>query len=145
MGVRPLSDPYLTPWALLVAVALLVTGAVLYFAFDGARTGDPKDRERYLTARANHFDKLRALLVEDARELDTISKGIVEQGHYTPLIGQSPDSDDVWYPQLLIRDFASHFTAFAADREKLRGGAARLDTEFRALVRRLEEHFNLPA
>jgi hypothetical protein len=124
---------------------MLVLIAGIYLTVDNSWRSVRQMTREELVARANHFDKLRPLLAGDADWLDSIGRSIDDQGYAAPLIEEPPDNDGVWYPQLLIRDFESHFKPYFSDREELRQNVRRLDTDFRALLRSVEDRFNLPA
>ena len=104
--------------------------------------------QRAWDARVAHFERLRPILLNEAKEFKTYSDRVNAQGH---LIGSLRGTDVqknvelMWNRDFLIADLGSHFAEYASRREKLRSASIYHDAKLRELVDRIGSGFSIPA
>jgi hypothetical protein len=104
--------------------------------------------QRQWSARVAHFERIRPILLTEAKDLLDYSRRIAEQGH---LLGSlqgieiARNEDLMWNRDLLVMDLESHFPAYALARAQLRVDVASHDTRLREVVDRVGAEFSVPA
>ena len=112
------------PWRAVIGdISAVVLVSVLLAPVVTDHFAREREREqRVWAARTVHLERLRPILLEDAKNLAQIAKSISDLGHVIPIFSKQreKDYDDTWFRHILIRDFGAHFSEFFHKRETLR-------------------------
>ena len=95
-----------------------------------------------------HFERIRPVLLADAKALSDYSRRVAEQGHLLGwLRGADIARNDslMWDHDLLVADLVSHFPDYAVARGQARRDLASHDERLRELVTRIGAGFSVTA
>jgi hypothetical protein len=100
-----------------------------------------------VSARQSHLERLRAVLLADAKGLSELSRRMRELGFVVSPEAENSVSDewDTWNRNVLVADLERHFPEFFSKRVGVRKDVSAQDAQMRSLVTRTGSQLRMPA
>jgi hypothetical protein len=124
--------------------AAIVIAAVVGPMFNHAWAMKRDIQQRRWSAQQRHLDRLRPILLADAKLTSDLSKTVHDSGHAWGLHSSDRSDERFWFPNVLTRDLEVHFMDYFRAREELRNDIAAQEKEMRTLIARVGDAFSVP-